>query len=342
MSRHYANDLGSHGMSTETSALQTQESLAFLWLEITSKCNLTCDHCYADSGPKKDLRGRMTTDKWLEVIRDAAQLGCKQVQFIGGEPTLHPDLPQLISAASEHGFGFIEVYTNATGVSEALLEVFIAHRVRVAFSFYSSDPQVHDSITGRKGSFQKTVRTVRQLVARGLDLRAGVIETGKNFGQGCAAQAFLKTLGVSETRLDFSRPVGRGATKSSSASAFDALCGECRHGRLCVSASGDVYPCVFSRAWVLGNIEHGLKSISAGRALSEFRRELHSHMKLREATANESDTVIDAAGHRCPPTCSPGMPFKCMPSSEPSPSRCTPTGEPKGLVTWSPRQVRIS
>jgi hypothetical protein len=33
----------------------------FLWLEITAKCNLLCEHCYADSGPQADLYGNMTT-----------------------------------------------------------------------------------------------------------------------------------------------------------------------------------------------------------------------------------------------------------------------------------------
>ena len=37
-------------------------SLSFLWLEITSQCNLTCQHCYADSSPHQS-HGAMTIER---------------------------------------------------------------------------------------------------------------------------------------------------------------------------------------------------------------------------------------------------------------------------------------
>ena len=50
--------------------------LSFLWLEITAKCNLECVHCYSDSGPRRQLLGDMALDDWLNILRDAASLGC--------------------------------------------------------------------------------------------------------------------------------------------------------------------------------------------------------------------------------------------------------------------------
>jgi len=41
----------------------------------------------------------MTDKDWQHVIRDAATLGVRMVQFIGGEPTLHPSLPELVGHA---------------------------------------------------------------------------------------------------------------------------------------------------------------------------------------------------------------------------------------------------
>jgi MoaA/NifB/PqqE/SkfB family radical SAM enzyme len=35
----------------------------------------------------------MSRSEWCRVIDEAAMLGVQLVQFIGGEPTLHPDLP---------------------------------------------------------------------------------------------------------------------------------------------------------------------------------------------------------------------------------------------------------
>jgi hypothetical protein len=65
-------------------------AFSFLWLEITGRCGLGCSHCYAGSGPSGS-HGAMTAGDWRSVISQAADLGVSMVQFIGGEPTLHPD-----------------------------------------------------------------------------------------------------------------------------------------------------------------------------------------------------------------------------------------------------------
>ena len=98
--------------------------LDFVWLEITQKCNLTCIHCYAESSPQRPLKGEMKLDDWLKVITEASELGCKSLQFIGGEVTLHPHLPVMIEFASQKGFKFIEIFTNATILDQSLINLF--------------------------------------------------------------------------------------------------------------------------------------------------------------------------------------------------------------------------
>ena len=76
--------------------------LKFLWLELTRKCNLECVHCYTDSSPARDLYETLGADDWKRALREAATLDCRSVQFIGGEPTLHPELPDLIDRFRIH------------------------------------------------------------------------------------------------------------------------------------------------------------------------------------------------------------------------------------------------
>ncbi|MBV9159963.1 MAG: radical SAM protein [Pseudonocardiales bacterium] len=73
-------------------------------LEITGFCQLKCKHCYADSSPESD-HGTMTADDWERVIDDAQALSVDTVQFIGGEPTLYPELPRLVVLVGR-GVGF--------------------------------------------------------------------------------------------------------------------------------------------------------------------------------------------------------------------------------------------
>src|SRR5258708_17312821 len=113
--------------------------LRFLWLEITGKCNLTCTHCYADSSPSSSLHGSMSYDDWLRVIDEAAELGCNAIQFIGGEPTLHPHLLDFIAYTKGRGIDFVEVYTNATRITPEVVESVQRNQVHVANSFYSNE-----------------------------------------------------------------------------------------------------------------------------------------------------------------------------------------------------------
>lgn len=117
--------------------------LSFVWLEITGKCQLKCAHCYADSGPK-GIDGEMASADWSSVIEQAAGLGTKMVQFIGGEPTLNRDLPRLVEHALSRGVE-VEVFSNLVHVPPTLWDVFERPGVRLATSYYADNAEQHDS-----------------------------------------------------------------------------------------------------------------------------------------------------------------------------------------------------
>jgi len=83
-------------------------------LEVTEFCNLQCPICLA--GANKLERGMGNPS--LEEIGSAvdALLATEgrraPLQFSGGEPTIRPDLPEVISLVSRKGFRFLEVDTN--------------------------------------------------------------------------------------------------------------------------------------------------------------------------------------------------------------------------------------
>ncbi|MEU6602792.1 radical SAM protein [Streptomyces flaveolus] len=91
-------------------------SVSFLELEITGKCQLTCPSlCYAKPGPT-ERHGSMTSGDWRRLISEAAAIGVKNVQFIGGEPTMHPDFESLAHRALALGLD-VQVYSNLYRVS---------------------------------------------------------------------------------------------------------------------------------------------------------------------------------------------------------------------------------
>ena len=301
--------------------------LNFIWLEITSKCNLTCTHCYADSGPTGALYGNMAYNDWSRVIDEAALLGCRQLQFIGGEPTLHPRLHDLVDHANHRGFELIEVFTNATRIGKDLLGCFQRNNVNVATSFYSDDPATHEVITQAKGSWDRTISGIRSVVAAGLPIRVGVIESERNRGHGPRAIEFVKRLGVANVGLDRERGVGRSAlVQISSDEQYEELCGQCWKGRLCVTPTGEAFPCVFARKSRLGDVRLGLAGILGSVKLAHFRQKVRQLEEGRGVNASSCDPNTQCSPHNCNPTlpCSPQGPF-CSPDSKCGPNTtCQP------------------
>lgn len=238
----------------------------FLELEITQFCQLKCTHCYSKSGPHGG-EGTMTPDDWEQVMDQAHALGVDTVQFIGGEPTLHPDIIRL----ARYGLGIglnVDIYSNLVHVTPAMWDLFTTPGVSVGFSWYSADPGKHAEITGSRASHGRTKASIREAVMLGVTLRAGLVEITE--GQDIdAAMAELRALGVTDMSADRSRGVGRAARGA--APEISELCGRCGKGRAAIGMDGQVTPCVLGRFLVAGNVKNTpLAEIFAGQAWHEI------------------------------------------------------------------------
>jgi MoaA/NifB/PqqE/SkfB family radical SAM enzyme len=312
--------------------------IGFLWLEITGKCNLECVHCYADSSPAGSLYGEMSVADWIHVIDDAAAAGCRQLQFIGGEPTLHPGLDTMIRHARELNFDLVEVYTNATALTERRLAFFQEMGVSIATSFYSFNARTHETITKGPGSFAKTVTGIEAAARKGIPMRIGLVHMrGINDDDRPATIAFLHGLGATNIGEDWVRDVGRGSKHINfdghSDAYFGALCGQCWKGLLCVTPDGSAYPCVFSRKSCVGNVlERGLTDILESRGLIRTR-DLIRRKTQREAIATRRCHPEGVTVARCHPEgvtaarCHPEgvMEARCHPEGVAA-ARCHPEG----------------
>jgi MoaA/NifB/PqqE/SkfB family radical SAM enzyme len=215
-----------------------------LWAELTNKCQLECVMCYADSGPDRD-HGAMSPHDWTGLVGQAAAAKINMIQFMGGEPTMHPSFTQIMSHALEAGLD-IEVYSNLVHVTDEMWELFQSPRVSLAFSYFASDATAHNAVTGRP-SHKATRRNAEKAASLGIPIRAGVID----FGHVAEAVDDLKTIGVTKVATDRVRRIGRGGDH---APAPSELCGRCGHDVAAISADGDVSPCIFSRWLKVGNV----------------------------------------------------------------------------------------
>ncbi|MFD9940313.1 radical SAM/SPASM domain-containing protein [Nonomuraea sp. NPDC059023] len=300
-------------------------ALDFFWAELTGRCQLACTHCYAGSGPT-GTHGSMTLPDWISAITQSRRLGARMVQFIGGEPTLHPHLTDLISHALDVGLE-VEVYSNLVSIRPVMWEVFGQSGVRLATSYYTDDPEQHQRITGR-GVLHRTRDNIARAVATGIPIRVGIVGVldGQRIDQ---AKQQLTALGVADVNVDRMRLLGRPARTACDAS---ELCGKCGDGIAAILPDGSVTPCPLSRWLRAGDIrDTGLPSL-----VGDARR-----------LARERILPAITAGSRpCEPSCNPGCDpgvnapgggDGCMPKS-----RCDPNQPPdkpcKPSTTCGPKR----
>lgn len=293
--------------------------LSFLWLELTNRCNLKCVHCYADSHPYSGHRDRLTRDTYEGLITAAAELGCRNIQFIGGEPQLNRDLPHLVEFAAGNGFSFIEIYTNLTRLPDDLLRIARRHGVHFATSVYSSKAGVHDAITCTPQSHARTMRNLHTLLDQHIPVRAGLIVIDQDADDVAETTSFLNALGVERIGVDHARAFGRQGHDQ-----LGELCGHCWKGRLCIAPDGAAFPCTMSRAWAVGNVlDEPLDAIVNGLALRALRQRIRDEVYTprREGETMCEPWYCDPAGCKpSHPPCSPDAP--CTPDQATNP--CIP------------------
>ncbi|MFF1810728.1 radical SAM protein [Streptomyces sp. NPDC058251] len=283
---------------TITSEAPTRQAVPeFLELEITGKCQLTCPSlCYAKAGPTEE-HGSMTADDWKRLISEAAEIGVKKVQFIGGEPTMHPDFAALVHRALALGL-HVQVYSNLYRVKLAHWELFEHPRVSLATSYYSDVAEEHERVTGRKGSHAATRANIVQAISRGIPLQVGIVETleGQRTSE---AREELLSLGVRTVHTDRVRSVGRGEVHDPT---VDDLCGRCADGRAAVMTDGTITPCVLGRFLGTGNAKtDGLAAVFGGQQWADTAASIPRRDTSVACTPNDSGDCDPANTEACDP-----------------------------------------
>lgn len=307
------------GLHSTEIAVFPPRLVEFVWLEITGQCNLRCTHCYANSKPT-GTHGTLTFEQWKAVIAQIQRLGVGMVQFIGGEPTLHPHFADLVRLATQTGLQ-VEVYTNLLRVPLSMWDLFKECKVSLATSFYSSEAQVHDRVTTRTGSQQRTLSNIKIARSRGIPIRVSIIKVSEEQDV-TETEQMLHSLGVLEVGMDSVRGIGRGLAHNKPARAVDALCGQCASLKAAVDPLGWVYPCVFSRWLRIGNVHtQDFEEIVSGDTMKKVRTDL----EVEFATRYVSDPGMPELSRErfpdprpCSPTLLPPRPQPpCIPASGP-------------------------
>ena len=243
-----------------------QPSLRYLELQLTSRCNLTCRHCY--------LERRKTEDLEIELVRDILGefegLQGLRVLLSGGEPLLYPSFWDLNQILPNYQFRKV-LLTNGLMLPPETIDKMKMEEIQISLDGMKKG---HELLRGG-GTFARTVAAARAIADSGKDLSiATMIHTG-NLGEIDELSHLVRELGTREWGLDVPVVAGRMEENSEllvepeiAVPALKHAFGESYHGgtegyacghHICtIMPSGKVNKCGFYEQTPLGHIEEGL------------------------------------------------------------------------------------
>jgi radical SAM protein with 4Fe4S-binding SPASM domain len=135
-------------------------------IELTERCDNDCIHCCINR-PLADheaQRHELSTTNLKYLLGEAAELGCLQVRFTGGEPLLRNDFAELYLHARHLGLR-VMLFTNARRITSELADLFtrVPPLLPIEITVYGMTAQVYESVTRVPGSHIEFLRGLGEL-----------------------------------------------------------------------------------------------------------------------------------------------------------------------------------
>lgn len=176
--------------------------------ELTLACNLKCGHCGSRAGKKRP--NELTTAECLEVIRQCARLGTREITLIGGEAYMRPDWLEIIRAITAHG---IRCNLQSGGYALTDEKVRLAREAGLQSAGISIDGQrdLHDRIRGVKGSYDRCIEALQNLRRHGVPYSVNSQITAESMPHLRPLLHILADLGVHNWQLQLTVAMGNAA-----------------------------------------------------------------------------------------------------------------------------------
>ena len=190
-----------------------REQLKYLFLELTKKCNMACEHCGSNCSTTTSA-SELTAEQWKKfILYTSKHFDNNRVAFCitGGEPLLHPDFFEIVKTIKKAGFKW-GLTTNGLTIKDAeyVRELYLSGMKTISLSI-DGLRQTHDSFRGIAGAYDKTMTAVCLLLERNKHAHVQITTTvsKKNLSELNALYEELKQHGVRDWRIASVDPIGR-------------------------------------------------------------------------------------------------------------------------------------
>ena len=133
--------------------------------ELTLACDLACRHCGSRAG--KARPDELSTEEALDVVRQLAELGVKEISLIGGEAYLRDDWVLIIGEITRRGM-IANLTTGGRGMTAERAHAAYAAGLRDTSVSLDGLEATHDRLRGVEGSFRSALQAMRHLTEAGV------------------------------------------------------------------------------------------------------------------------------------------------------------------------------
>ena len=141
-------------------------------LALTHRCSVRCLHCYLgeEVSARENIHRELNTRQWKRIIDDITRAGCLYLLITGGEPLLRHDFKEIYRHAKTNGL-LVTLFTNGMLIDDDIIELFQQYSPKaVEITIYGASPGTHERITRVKGSYEKTLRGINQLIRQKINV----------------------------------------------------------------------------------------------------------------------------------------------------------------------------
>jgi pyruvate-formate lyase-activating enzyme len=154
-----------------------QSARDFTWanfIEITKECNCKCAICFSVSGP--GAAGQRTSDEVVRLAQGLKQRGLCAITLSGGEPTLHPQLVEIVSKIRALGMD-VTVASNGLRIGQDPGLAHALRRSKLTYLYLQMDTLRADVCRKMRGDDFVAIKRRAVAHARKAGLRFGFTTT---------------------------------------------------------------------------------------------------------------------------------------------------------------------
>jgi len=188
-----------------------------LELNVGMACNNACVFCVSGMPEGNDSRRWLPLEKAKREIKVAYDDGCRSLGFLGGEPTIWPELLPATEYARGLGFTRIAVCSNGMKYEDP---AFVAKLVdagvtRFAVSVHSHLPEIEFALTKVPNALDRKLAGLRNLLAQKAagrlpdNVSINPVLNKKTYAHIVDFLEFYAGFGVDDIRFNFIRPEGK-------------------------------------------------------------------------------------------------------------------------------------